>query len=228
MRPVVRTKLTDGIIRAIMDYVSSKNLKVGDKLPSERELSKALRVSRPLLREAIKIMEGLNLVEVKPGSGTFIKNPFGNEFSYLVLHFDLQEKDRLLEILKVRKVLERLAIEEALKHIDFEKLNVLEKLLNNLEEAVRRGEKALEENWRFYKSIYELSNNKLLINFLDGLKDLYLSWQNPEENPLFAEKTYSYHREFLEAIKTKDISKINLLIDKFYRMWEEEIERKYR
>ncbi|ACK41796.1 MULTISPECIES: FadR/GntR family transcriptional regulator [Dictyoglomus] len=228
MKPVTRTKLTESIIKAIMEYVNSQNLKVGDRLPSERDLSKALKVSRPLLREAIRVMEGLNLIEVKPGSGIFIKNPLGPDFSYLVLHIDLQEKERLLETLKVRKVLEKLAIEETLKNIDPEKLSRLEKLLTTLEEAIRRGDSGLEEIWNYYSTIYQFSNNKFLFSFLDGLKNIYLSWIDPQENPVFAEKTYSYHRELFEAIKNKDLNKISLLIDRFYKIWQEEIEKRYR
>ncbi len=211
-----------------MEYVDSQNMRVGDKLPSERDLSKALKVSRPLLREAIRVMESLNLIEVKPGSGIFIKSPFNPEMSYLVLHIDKQEKEKLLEVLKVRKILEKLAIEEAVKNLDKEQLGKIEKLLNILEETQRRGDESLEENWVFYNAIYHESKNKFLCDFLEGLRDFYLSWQDPSENPVFAEKTYWYHRELFEGIKSKDIKKINAAIDKFYTMWEEEIEKKYR
>lgn len=228
MKPIARTKLTESIIKAIMEYTVSQNMKVGDRLPSERELSKALKVSRPLLREAIRSMESLNLVEVKPGSGTFIKNPFNPEMFYMILHIDKQEKSRLLEILKVRKVLEKLAIEEAIKNLDSEELGKIEKLLNILEETQRRGDESLEEIWMFYSAIYKASKNKFLYDFLEGLKDFYLSWQNPYENPVFAEKTYSYHRELFEGIKARDIKKINSILDKFYKIWEEEIEKMLR
>lgn len=228
MKPITRTKLTESIIKAIMEYVDSQNMKVGDKLPSERELSKALKVSRPLLREAIRVMESLNLIEVKPGSGIFIKNPFNPEMSYLVLHIDKQEKEKLLEVLKVRKVLEKLAIEEAIKNMDKEQLEKIEKLLNILEETQRRGDESLEENWAFYSAIYYASKNKFLYDFLEGLKEFYLSWQDPYENPVFAEKTYSYHRELFEGIKSKDMKKVNATIDRFYKMWEDEIEKRYR
>ena len=75
MKPINRVKLTESIMEAIVEYASSNDLKVGDRLPSERELSSALKVSRPLLREALRKMESLNLIEVLPGKGIFIKTP---------------------------------------------------------------------------------------------------------------------------------------------------------
>ena len=116
MKPINRVKLTESIMEAIVEYASSNDLKVGDRLPSERELSSALKVSRPLLREALRKMESLNLIEVLPGKGTFIKVPLKDNMSYLVLHID-EEKDKVLEVLKIRRALEKLALEEAIKNI---------------------------------------------------------------------------------------------------------------
>jgi len=228
VKPIVRTKLTDSIVKAIMEYAVSQNMKVGDRLPSERDLARALRVSRPLLREAIRIMESLNLVEVKPGSGIYIKNPFTPEMFYIVLHVDTKEKERLLDVIKVRKALEKLAFEEVIKNIDDEEIKSIEKLLNILEETQRRSEESLEELWSYYSAIYRASKNKFLYDFLEGLKDIFLSWQDPRENPVFAEKTYSYHREIFEGIKTRNIQKIHMLIDRFYKMWEDEIEKLFK
>ncbi|MGB9858237.1 MAG: FadR/GntR family transcriptional regulator [Dictyoglomaceae bacterium] len=225
VKPVNRVKLTDSIIKAIIDYVLIQNLKVGDKLPSERDLAKVLKVSRPLLREALRIMESLNLIEVVSGKGSFIKNPFSQDFSYIVLYLG-QEREKVLEILKVRKTLEKLALEEAIKNITDEELKNLEKILNTLEEKLRRGENGLEENWEFHKSIYFASRNKFLYDFLVETKDFHLYWENPEENPLFAEKTFSHHRELFECIKRKDIEEAYTSIDRLYRIIEEEINKK--
>ncbi|HPU44104.1 MAG TPA: GntR family transcriptional regulator [Dictyoglomaceae bacterium] len=227
MKPVVRTKLTESIVKAIMKYVEEQGMKVGDRLPSERELSKALGVSRPLLREAIRMMESLKLLEVKPGSGIFIQTPFSSETSFMILHIH-QNEESLLEVIRVRKVLEKFAIEEALNNINSEDLKNLTKLLNLLEEAQRRGDSGLEEVWAFYSAIYKLSKNNFLYEFLEGLKELYFDWIDPSKNPVFAEKIYSYHREFFEALSTKNLEKINSVVDRFYRIWEEEIQKIFR
>ncbi|HOQ67954.1 MAG TPA: GntR family transcriptional regulator, partial [Candidatus Atribacteria bacterium] len=194
MKPINRVKLTESIMEAIVEYASSNNLKVGDRLPSERELSSALRVSRPLLREALRKMESLNLIEVLPGKGTFIKVPLKNNMSYLVLHID-EERDKVLEVLKIRRALEKLAIEEAIKNITDDEIKELEKKVNLLEEKQRRGDDSKEENWAFHSLIYRSAGNKLLFDILDGLKEFHLFWEDPLECPSFAEKTYFFHRE---------------------------------
>ncbi|HHV80960.1 MAG: FadR family transcriptional regulator [Dictyoglomi bacterium] len=224
VRPVNRIKLTESIIEAIVEYASSSNLKIGDKLPSERELSNELRVSRPLLREALRKMESLNLIEVLPGKGIFIKAPLKNDTSYLILHIN-QDKDKVLEILEIRRVLEKYALEEAIKNIDDGEIGELERIVNLLEEKLRRGDDSREENWAFHSIIYGSSGNGLLFDILDGFKEFHLFWEDPIKCPSFADKTYSFHRELFKGIKEKDIRRIHSVIDKLIDMIEDEVER---
>ncbi|HQE25280.1 MAG TPA: FadR/GntR family transcriptional regulator [Candidatus Atribacteria bacterium] len=224
MKPINRVKLTESIMEAIVEYASSNNLQVGDRLPSERELSSALRVSRPLLREALRKMESLNLIEVLPGKGTFIKVPLKNNMSYLVLHID-EERDKVLEVLKIRRALEKLAIEEAIKNITDDEIKELEKKVNLLEEKQRRGDDSKEENWAFHSLIYRSAGNKLLFDILDGLKEFHLFWEDPLECPSFAEKTYFFHRELFNAIKERDLQRAYALTDKLLDMLENEVRK---
>lgn len=224
MRPINRVKLTENIVEAIVEYASSQNLKAGDRLPSERELASALRVSRPLLREALRKMESLNLVEVLPGKGIFIKNPLRNNMAYLVLHID-GDKKKNLEVLKIRRALEKLAVEEAIKNITEEELEDLERRLNLLEEKQRRGEDSREENWAFHSLIYRAAGNKLLFDILEGLKDFHLFWEDPFECPSFAEKTYFFHRELFKCVEKRDPARACALIDRLLDALENEIKR---
>lgn len=224
VRPVSRIKLTENIIEAIVDYASSSNLKVGDKLPSERELANELRVSRPLLREALRKMESLNLVEVLAGKGIFIKAPLKNGMSYIVLHID-QEKERILEILEVRKLLEKYAMEEAMRNITEDEVVELERWVNLLEEKLRRGDDSREENWAFHSVIYRSARNKFLFDILDALKEYHLYWEDPFSCPSFADKTYSFHRELFKSVKEKDIKRAYSVIDKLIEMIKDEVRR---
>ncbi|MDK2896750.1 MAG: GntR family transcriptional regulator, transcriptional repressor for pyruvate dehydrogenase complex [Candidatus Atribacteria bacterium] len=224
MKPINRVKLTESIMEAIVEYASSNNLRVGDRLPSERELAGALKVSRPLLREALRKMESLNLVEVLPGKGIFIKAPLKNNMSYLVLHID-EGKDKALQVSKIRRVLEKLAIEEAIANITDDEIKELERRVNLLEEKQRRGEDSREENWAFHSLIYRSAGNKLLYDILNGLKEFHLFWEDPFECPSFAEKTYFFHRELFKCIEEKDLKKAYAVTDKLFDMLENEIRK---
>jgi|GEM_PF-699924 len=224
VRPVNRTKLTENIIEAIVDYASSSQLNIGDRLPSERELANELRVSRPLLREALRKMESLNLIEVLPGKGTFIKAPLKNGMTYIVLHIE-EEKGRILEVLEIRRLLERYAMEEAMKNITEDEVKELERWVNLLEEKLRRGDDSREENWTFHSIIYKASRNKFLFDILEGLKEFHLYWEDPFTCPSFADRTYSFHREIFKSIKERDIGRAYSVIDKLIEMIKDEVRR---
>jgi len=215
--------LTENIMEAIVEYAAANNLKAGDKLMPERELASALKVSRPLLREALRKMESLNLVEVLPGKGIFIKTPLKNSISYLVLHVD---GEKLLEVLQIRRVLEKLAVEMAVKNITDPEVRELERRLGVLEEKQRRGEASREENWAFHSFIYYVAGNKLLFDILNGLKEFHLFWEDPLTCPSFAEKTYFFHRELFRCIEERDFPKAHALTDKLMDMLEEEAKKR--
>ena len=78
LSPIKNTKVYEKVIEQVKDLVKSGELKSGDKLPPERDLSEQLQVSRTSIREALRALEMLGLVETKQGEGNFIKTDFEN------------------------------------------------------------------------------------------------------------------------------------------------------
>ena len=77
-RPVCRRRLTDEVVDQIQDLIVKSELRVGDPLPPERELAQRLQVSRNVLRHAVGMLSQKGLVEVRPGSGTYVTHPSGS------------------------------------------------------------------------------------------------------------------------------------------------------
>ena len=74
LSPIKNTKIYEKVIEQIKDMVKKGEIKSGDKLPPERDLAEQLQVSRTSVREALRSMEMLGLVESRQGGGNFIKN----------------------------------------------------------------------------------------------------------------------------------------------------------
>ncbi len=81
-----RSNTTEMIVNKLIDLIKEKSLKPGDKLPPERELSAIMEVSRPTLREALKALQMMNIIDIRQGSGAFVKS-MGTES--VVEHFDI-------------------------------------------------------------------------------------------------------------------------------------------
>jgi GntR family transcriptional repressor for pyruvate dehydrogenase complex len=75
LEPLNKTRLYEDIVKQIMDSIKSGELKPGDKLPTERELAKMVGVSRPALREALKTLEALAIIEIVHCSGIYVREP---------------------------------------------------------------------------------------------------------------------------------------------------------
>ena len=92
-------------VRSLLAYISKKGFSVGDKLPPERELAESFRHSRNSLREALKVLEAMDVVEIRHGSGIFLRKedtqPDNGSSLWLMIH-----KDEILNILTVREALD--------------------------------------------------------------------------------------------------------------------------
>ena len=97
-------------VRSLLAYISKKGFSVGNKLPPERELAEQLGISRNSLREALKVLEAMDVVEIRHGSGIFLRKedtqPDDGSSLWLMIH-----KDEILNILTVREALDLKAID---------------------------------------------------------------------------------------------------------------------
>jgi GntR family transcriptional repressor for pyruvate dehydrogenase complex len=181
-----------------------KKLKPGDKLPSERELAETLQVSRSSIRDAIRGLELMGLVEPRQGAGTIVReasqstlNPFGNA---------LERRQELVgELLDFRKMLEPPLAARAATHASPEEISEMEEILQRQEERQERGEAAIAEDAEFHYSVALASGNSVVLKVLDILMDLL---RDTRERSLQvegrAQKSLAGHRRILAAIKRRD------------------------
>lgn len=77
-RPVSRGLLSDDVVNEIRRLLATERLRAGDKLPSERDLAQALKVSRSVVRDAVQRLTALGVLELRRGTGTFVRASFGS------------------------------------------------------------------------------------------------------------------------------------------------------
>lgn len=113
---VATRRSTDQVVTQICDAVVSGQFAVGERLPPERELAEAFQVSRGVVREAIKILNGMGLVESRQGSGIFVQSDPAPIISR-ALTISLRREERMVQqIYEIRSALETLAAHAAARH----------------------------------------------------------------------------------------------------------------
>lgn len=134
----------------IKAIIQEQNLKPGDKLPSERELADILQVGRSSVREALRSMELLGLIETRRGEGTFVVDFRKHQLVELLGSFVLQREHVDEDILEVKKIIEKSSIYKLI-------------FTNSSIDMSQWIEKKEINREQFFEQIILRTNNKLLL-----------------------------------------------------------------
>jgi GntR family transcriptional repressor for pyruvate dehydrogenase complex len=199
-----RNKVYEEVAKQI-ERLILKKLKPGDKLPSERELAEMLQVSRSSIRDAIRGLELIGLVEPRQGAGTIVRelssealvNPFANALK--------QRKEMVSELLDFRKMLEPPLAARAATHAGADEIAEMEEILHRQEAKLASGDTAIAEDAEFHYAIALASGNSVVLKVLDILMDVL---RETRERSLQVtgrqQKSINGHWRVLNAIKRHD------------------------
>ncbi len=172
--PIKSTKVYEQVIEQIQGMIANGDLKKGDKLPSERQLAEQLGVSRTSVREALRALQIIGLIEVRQGDGNFITESFDHcLFEPLSVLFMLQES-RPQEIVDLRRVIEVETATLAAQRITEEEIKELGELINQLKalSEAQDEKNSVKVDKEFHYKIAQASKNYLLLNFLNVISAL--------------------------------------------------------
>lgn len=172
--PIKSTKVYEQVIEQIQTMIANGDLKKGDKLPSERQLAEQLRVSRTSVREALRALQIIGLIEVRQGDGNFITETFDNcLFEPLSVMFMLQES-KPRDIVDLRRIIEIETARLAAQRITDEEIVALRELINELKvlNEVQDEKNSVKVDKEFHYKIAHASKNILLLNILNVISSL--------------------------------------------------------
>jgi GntR family transcriptional repressor for pyruvate dehydrogenase complex len=199
-----RNKVYEEVAQQI-ERLILKKLHPGDKLPSERELAEMLGVSRSSIRDAIRGLELMGMVEPRQGAGTIVReissdsvmNPFSNALK--------RRRESVSELLDFRKMLEPPLAARAATYASADEVSEMEEILQRQEAKQAQGESAVAEDTEFHYSVALASGNGVVLKVLDIVMDLL---RDTRERSLQVagrpEKSIAGHRRILAAIKRHD------------------------
>ena len=171
LKPVVKETVTGKIIKQIRAMIQSGEFQPGKKIPSERELTEALSVSRIAVREAIKSLEAKGLLEVRPGEGTFVKAPTSHDLIDPLTNI-LISKHAFKELLEVRRIIEVELAGFAAERASEEDLLKIKTALDMMESDISKKRSHLKSDFMFHDAIAKSGDNKLLARMMLTVRDL--------------------------------------------------------
>lgn len=161
--------MTDAAILKIKEMILTGELHPGDRLPPEKELSEALGLSRNSLREAVKALEIIRVLDVRRGDGTYVTS-LDPALLMQVMTFvvEIHQDATILELFEVRGILEPAAVAMATHHVTAEDIAGLRDLVDSVD-CDTPVEELVAQDLVFHRRIVERSGNRYLISLLDGL-----------------------------------------------------------
>ena len=217
--PLVRSpSLHHSVQDAIKDYILTNALRPGDAIPSENELAKQLGVSRNSVREAVKSLESLGVLETRRGSGLFLRQfsfePLFAGLAYGLL-FDLHD---LAELLELRRAVETGFIEAAIRRVDAAQIEELRGLVEQMRQRAKRGQGFPDEDRAFHRCLYERLGNRMLLRLIDTF---WLAFSRAVQHAALLTdatplSTYQDHLEIVEAIAARDVPRARLALGQHY------------
>ncbi len=206
LKPVSRSTLADAIVEQIKSMIVKGNLKPGDRLPPERELSEMLNVGRTSVREALKALSSLGLIE-RSREGTFVKVDIRSLLSEpLNCHLAVM-RSGIWELFEARRIFEVELAGLAAKRATKDDIDAMEKALSEMDEEGKRDlNKFIEADVAFHLALAEAAQNGVLTELLQTVKTLLTHAMETvvEGDPAIAVRSTGYHKEILEAVRLQD------------------------
>ena len=204
-------KLAAAVIQQIELLILRGILRPGERLPSERELSERLGVSRPSLREAVAELQNRGLLEARAGAGIYVSDVLGSAFSEALIHLFSNHDEAVFDYLSFRRDMEGLAAERAAQRGTDTDLQVISEIYAKMEAAHGKRNPAEEARLDadFHLAIIEASHNVIMLHMMRSMYQLLREGVFYNRQIMFKQRTtrealLAQHHDINAALQARD------------------------
>ena len=205
----VRGRRKNGVQEQIKDLILERGLGAGDSMPTETELMEHLGISRNSVREALKALQAVGIVEIRHGFGTYVgRMSLGALVDELSFHGRLSpsgDTRSITELIEVREALEAGLIGQVVAHADEADLVDLREVAERMAREAEVGEVSPLTDRQFHETLYRPLDNDLMLRLLAAFWDAYdrLATDLPPIGES-ARDVAAQHREVYDAVAARD------------------------
>lgn len=209
LKPITKTRISERAIEQIKELIVRENLEPGSKLPSERFLVTAFGISRTSIREALRMLEIMGLVEVKPGKGVFVKGLTADLFMPLSSLLSTHQ-ETLHHHFEARLLLEPEASAMAANRASKKDIRRLRKVIESFKDNLQKDNLVglIRADIQFHRLIANATNNRTIEMTMNTITRYdFDGWKmslRTKKRPL---KTIAEHTRILDAIEAGDEKK---------------------
>jgi GntR family transcriptional regulator, transcriptional repressor for pyruvate dehydrogenase complex len=212
LKPIRRVRLYENAVDQIQTLILRKRYKPGDRLPSERSLAQQFHISRHSLREALRILDVMGLIEIRVGDGIYVKEvdflPYIESLNLSIRNRLQIEQDTFVKLWEARKILEVGMVELAAKQINESFLKSLQWCIEEMKKNIAHRDAFISSGIRFHRLIAEIGRNEVVILVWDMLANLMRKSQTKIYRiSLSPQNALAAHRKIYLALEARDSRK---------------------
>ncbi len=206
LKQITKQNLSDDLALSIKEFIVSKNYACGDRLPTTAELASRFGVGHPTLREAIKKLATIGVVEVKHGSGIYVGEHVDSLFFLNpITQQETPSKKSMLDLIEARILIESETAGKAAENIQEVQIKAMRNLLQTAKEKIEDDNILNKVNMGFHREIALASGNTVLHQILGVMTNLYQKEQRLILHIYRSkERDHMQHMQIFEALKNRD------------------------
>ena len=205
---IKRTSTVERIVENLINLIKTRNLNIGDKLPSERQLCEIIGVSRPILREALKALQVMNIIDIRQGAGAFVKSL---EPKDVVEHLDIVfhlNSSLYHDLYEARRVLESAVAGMAVLKISDEEIEAIAENVRQAAAHIDDEQFFQERDLELHEMIMKAAGNRIIPVFMQSINKLSLFIRKQSNaQPNIRQNTIRDHELIIKALKSRDPAK---------------------
>ena len=211
LTPIRTKRLYEEIVEQIRLLIADGKLKPGDKLLAERELADRFQVSRASVREAIRTLEMLGVIDIRPGEGTYIRETETDDIIRPLAMFLAVERSSVIDMFEMRRIFETATASLAAQRATDQEILEIETTLEDMKERLnlQDPEKGEEFDAAFHFAIAEATHNTLLAKLFKTVSEDFSKANSAARRRLYRDnvknpqRIIDQHSNILKAIQAR-------------------------
>jgi GntR family transcriptional repressor for pyruvate dehydrogenase complex len=205
LAPVKSTRIYEEIVRQVKSMIAEGRLKSGDRLPPERELAEKFVVSRTSVREALRALQSLGLIEIRAGDGAYVRQVSVEALIEPLAFVILSEREAVGELFEARGLLEPAMAALAAQRATPDEIMDMERILEEQAKEVAAGKTGIAQDAAFHAAIAGAAHNRAITRIIHVLVDLLTRTREESlDTPGRPKRSHEDHRRVLAAIQNRD------------------------
>lgn len=218
-------------VTGIINYIRSRRLTTGDSLPSEAALCEELGCSRSSVREAVRTLSSLDIVEVRHGHGTYVADmslsPMVTSMVFRIILDTDHFLERLLDVVNTRQALDLWMTDDLVSHYRGEDMSQLQTIVEGMRARRAKGELFTREDRAFHAQLVSVTSNPLIKELSDAFWQVHMAVL-PHVRIALSENldlTVEAHQDIINALYAGDAEAYRRVVVEHYSPLKRAIDR---